>query len=218
MASPLESTYSVTSVYKCFHLTASRYVTEGASAHEAKVPGFHTRDPEEDEWPFLRGWCARRSSPRGGMGMFVSEGARDLSEGVSPLVLRSMTAFPQPSLWYEEPPRYHAGPMGARLTPPVAADPLLEQTFLALAARWRKETAVFSSVTRMSMHPAYQRIIGMGPRVLPLIVRELRRERDHWFWALTAITGEDPVPPDDAGDIDKMTEAWLRLAEQREWL
>ena len=38
---------------------------------------------------------------------------------------------------------------------------------------------------------------------------ELRREPDHWFWALIAITGEDPVAPKDRGKLQEMTDAWL---------
>lgn len=44
----------------------------------------------------------------------------------------------------------------------------------------------------MAMHPAYQRIIGLGPEVAPLLLRELERQPDHWFWALKALTGADP--------------------------
>lgn len=44
------------------------------------------------------------------------------------------------------------------------------------------------------MHPAYQQIIGMGEKALPLILRDLRdRPTGHWFWALNAITGEEPT-------------------------
>ena len=93
----------------------------------------------------------------------------------------------------------------------------LERTFLALAERWRRDTEPLSSITMKSMHPAYQRIVGMGRRALPLVFREMRRAPDHWFWALTAITGEDPVEPEDAGDIEKMTEAWLSLGKRRGW-
>ena len=75
-----------------------------------------------------------------------------------------------------------------RLSAPQQAE--LERTFFELANRWRDETALLSSVTRTAMHPAYQRIIGMGPAAVPLILRELEQRPDHWFWALTAITGE----------------------------
>lgn len=93
-----------------------------------------------------------------------------------------------------------------------------ENAFRELANRWRNETSVFSSVTKMAMHAAYQRIIGMGPQAVPLILRELEREPDHWFWALTAITGEDPVPAADAGDVGKMAQAWLRFGRERGWI
>jgi hypothetical protein len=52
----------------------------------------------------------------------------------------------------------------------------LEDTFLALAAQW--ETGMLSLVQKMVMHPAYQRIIGMGQPVVPLILRELEQEPD----------------------------------------
>lgn len=60
------------------------------------------------------------------------------------------------------------------------------------------------------MHPAYQRIIGLGPAVIPLILADLARQPDHWFWALKALTGEDPVSPGDRGKMAAMSEAWLR--------
>jgi hypothetical protein len=84
-----------------------------------------------------------------------------------------------------------------------------------LVQEWKDATAFTSSATAMAMHPAYQQIIGMGDVALPMIFQELRREPDHWFWALKAITGEDPISPADRGQIDKMTAAWLNWAKQR---
>lgn len=86
----------------------------------------------------------------------------------------------------------------------------LEQQFDQLAAEWRKDTSFLSSVRNICIHPSYQRIIGLGPAVLPLIIRELKRESEHWFWALKAITGADPVAPADRGNIAAMREAWLK--------
>ena len=54
-------------------------------------------------------------------------------------------------------------------------------------------TAMFSSITEIAMHPAYQQIIGMGSIAIPFIMRELENRPAHWFWALKSITGEDPV-------------------------
>jgi hypothetical protein len=66
-----------------------------------------------------------------------------------------------------------------------------------------------SNTAQMAMLRSYQNIIGMGPDAVPLILEELRREPDHWFWALEAITLDNPVPPQDAGQLDKMALAWI---------
>jgi hypothetical protein len=102
--------------------------------------------------------------------------------------------------------------------PPIEPPAELERLFDGLVKRWREETGAYSSVTQMAMHPAYQRIITMGPAALPLIFRELERRPGHWFWALRAITGENPVRREDAGDIGKMTEAWLAFARDHGYL
>jgi len=89
------------------------------------------------------------------------------------------------------------------------------QKFRALATTWRNETQALSSVTQMAMHPAYQQIIKMGPIVIPLIFRELRDKPDHWFWALKAITGVDPVKSSERGRVKQMATAWLRWAKEQ---
>jgi hypothetical protein len=70
----------------------------------------------------------------------------------------------------------------------------------------------------MVMSPSYQRIIGMGGRAVPMILRELENsgdDPDHWFWALEMITGEDPVPVAAYGDTVRMAQAWLSWAQGR---
>jgi len=91
----------------------------------------------------------------------------------------------------------------------------LERRFRELAQEWREATEFTSSTTDMVMHPAYQQIIGIGRAALPLIFAELRRAPDHWFWALKAITGEDPVAPADRGKVQRMTDAWLAWGHAR---
>ena len=90
----------------------------------------------------------------------------------------------------------------------------LELQFLIFASQWKQDTLFESSPWRMAAHPAYQRIIGMGRRAVPLILQQLRREADFWFEALLAITGEQPVPPEHAGDMDAMREDWLRWGRE----
>jgi hypothetical protein len=86
----------------------------------------------------------------------------------------------------------------------------LEFEFARLAMEWKTDTEFESSITRIAMHPSYQRIVGMGPVVLPLILRDLEQTHDAWFWALRAITGEDPISPEDRGVIHLMALAWVK--------
>ena len=86
---------------------------------------------------------------------------------------------------------------------------------MRLVQQWRAETEFSSSLTEMAAHPAYQRIIGMGRLALPMIFRELAAEPGHWFWALKAITGCDPVPPSHRGNIELMAADWLTWGKSR---
>jgi hypothetical protein len=70
----------------------------------------------------------------------------------------------------------------------------------------------------MAMLRPYQRIIGMGMPVVPLLLEELEREPDQWFWALESITEENPVPPAAAGRIREMAAAWIEWGRARGFL
>jgi len=85
----------------------------------------------------------------------------------------------------------------------------MEPIFLALVRSWKEERGPASSTTQLAMCPSYQRIIGLGPAVVPLLLRELERQPDHWFWALKAITGADPVPEASRGKVREMARWWL---------
>jgi hypothetical protein len=91
----------------------------------------------------------------------------------------------------------------------------LEPLFRKLADQWRAETAYHSFAHQYALHPAYQRIIGMGPAVVPLILEELRRAHGQWFWALRAITGVDPVPDEEKGDVRKSEAAWVTWGQRQ---
>ncbi|MFB2919181.1 hypothetical protein [Aerosakkonema funiforme] len=97
---------------------------------------------------------------------------------------------------------------------PIVDTADLEATFLELAEQWRRETGMMSLIMKMSMHPAYQRIIGMGQAVVPLILRDLEKEPDHWFWALQAITGANPVKSEQRGRLQQMAQAWLQWGRE----
>jgi hypothetical protein len=91
-----------------------------------------------------------------------------------------------------------------------------ETKFRQLADTWRRETRHVSSLTKIASHPAYQRIIGMGPAALPFILRELRQRDGHWLWALFAITGEDPSP--EGANYTTAVRAWLDWGIRRGYL
>jgi hypothetical protein len=58
-----------------------------------------------------------------------------------------------------------------------------------------------------------QRIIAMGWAVVPLLLKELRRQPDHWLWALQAITGEEPARG--AETLQAAARAWLDWGRKR---
>ncbi len=95
------------------------------------------------------------------------------------------------------------------VTPRAPDQTEIAHRFAVLAARWREETRALSSVSQIAMHPAYQEIIGMGGEVVPFILEEVAREPNHWFWALRAITGEDPILPTQRGRVGEMAAAWV---------
>jgi hypothetical protein len=92
----------------------------------------------------------------------------------------------------------------------------IQERFQRLASVWRAETAYVSSSSDLVAHPAFQEIVGMGLAVVPLLLRELENcTFGHWHRALRRITGTDPVPTADRGNIDKATEAWLRWGKEQ---
>jgi len=91
----------------------------------------------------------------------------------------------------------------------------LESTFTYLVNQWREQNRGVSSTNQMSMHPAYQQIIGMGEAVIPLLLRELEKKSGQWFWALKSITRQDPVPSEHRGKVKEMIKAWLEWGSER---
>jgi hypothetical protein len=92
-------------------------------------------------------------------------------------------------------------------SPQVEAD--LRERFEQLRDEWKAQSQCLSNTAQIAMLWSYQQIIGMGMPVVPLILAELRRETDHWFWALEAISAENPAPPEAVGKVEQTAEAWL---------
>ncbi len=92
----------------------------------------------------------------------------------------------------------------------------LAATFHRLAKVWEEETGMHSFVQKRVLHPAYQRIIGLGLAVVPLILLQLAEQPDHWFWALEAIIGEDIAANNT--NLAEVCEAWLQWGRERGYL
>jgi hypothetical protein len=90
----------------------------------------------------------------------------------------------------------------------------IPEQFRKLAAEWKEKSRYLSNTAQMAMLKPYQQIIGMGMPVVPLILEELQREPNQWFWALEAITQENPVAPEDEGRVRKMAEAWIEWGKK----
>jgi hypothetical protein len=97
----------------------------------------------------------------------------------------------------------------------VAAPSDTRERFQRLAAEWKSKSQFLSNTAQMALLRPYQAIIGMGMPAVPLILEELQRDADQWFWALEAITEENPVRPEDAGNVRQMAKAWVEWGRQR---
>jgi hypothetical protein len=97
----------------------------------------------------------------------------------------------------------------AKPASPTPSAQTVEERFRRLEAIWTAETGYLSSYTDIVEHPAFREIIRLGKGVVPLMLRDLEERPRLWVWALPEITGADPVPPNEAGDIAKMSAAWL---------
>ena len=62
-----------------------------------------------------------------------------------------------------------------------------EALFYSYLDQWREETKFMSSVTAITRHPCFLRIVEMGGNAVPFIVSEIGREPSNLVWALNAI-------------------------------
>ncbi len=98
-------------------------------------------------------------------------------------------------------------------------EPNLEQLFDENVQLWKRETGHASSVAKAISHASYLRVIGLSKysrdhQLEKLLLTEMKTEPDHWFAALTAITGENPVKPED--DFDTAVQRWLDWGKSKE--
>ena len=94
----------------------------------------------------------------------------------------------------------------------------LQKIFYKHKKQWNRETMHLSSAQQIVENKHYQAIIKMGMPVVSIILKDMQKEPDWWFWALTEITGEELVGEDIRGDFNKMVGVWLRWGEEKGYL
>lgn len=92
----------------------------------------------------------------------------------------------------------------------------IEACFNKLADEWEQETQAISSIPVMISHPNYRKIIKLGWEVLPFLLRDLQTNRRFWFPALYEITRIRPFDRSDAGDSERMLEAWVKWGKRKQ--
>ena len=88
--------------------------------------------------------------------------------------------------------------------------------FESLASSW--ENAAFLTMADMFADEDYQRIIEMGPQVVPLILQRLQDKPHWWFPALIRLTGVDPTAGQTRGKLAETTKIWLEWAREQNLL
>jgi len=84
-----------------------------------------------------------------------------------------------------------------------------------LATEWKKTRATWRSFSGDLMRDEnYSQIVGMGPPVIKFILWDMQAEIDSgrvtdWFYALWAITGENPIPTEAQGKPIEAAKAWI---------
>lgn len=85
--------------------------------------------------------------------------------------------------------------------------------FIELKNKWKLETLFTSSGSVIISNSAYRKIINIGNMAIPWILREMKRNDDHWFYALEKITGTNPIKDENIGIVSKMKEDWLNWGD-----
>ncbi|MEK0337950.1 MAG: hypothetical protein QQN41_11010 [Nitrosopumilus sp.] len=80
--------------------------------------------------------------------------------------------------------------------------------FNQLASEVEDDCVMVSSPSQIILHKSYQEIIGLGSKVIPFLINRLDSTPSFWFMALEAIAGENPVPMNQRGYLEKEIAAW----------
>lgn len=105
------------------------------------------------------------------------------------------------------------------LMPKTKGRALERDRFSVLADWWREATELFSSPSDIADHAAYQRIIAMGPAVVPFILEDLRDRGGKWYMALRSLVPDPPVIDSSAaGSAKRVRQLWLNWGREHGYL
>jgi hypothetical protein len=97
-------------------------------------------------------------------------------------------------------------------------DDNIASKFNQLASEVEEDCMMLSSTTQISLHPSYQQIIGIGKKVIPLLITRLDKTPNFWFKALESITGRNPIPKQDRGYLNKEKAHWKNWAKENDYV
>ena len=108
------------------------------------------------------------------------------------------------------------GPKSVDVGTETEAEADLEKEFNVLVAQWREDTFFYSSLTKQFSHPAYVRIMAMGKEGISLVLREMQKSQDNWFYALRFMAGEDVSKG--TKDFDEAKTAWIEWGYKHNYI
>lgn len=79
---------------------------------------------------------------------------------------------------------------------------------------WQNETMFSSSISEITNNSAYRSIIKLGEDIIPFIIQDLKSKDNHWFYALEALTGQNPIKMENRGVVTLMKSDWLDWADK----
>ncbi|MFY9951432.1 MAG: hypothetical protein WAK27_22215 [Candidatus Sulfotelmatobacter sp.] len=94
----------------------------------------------------------------------------------------------------------------------------LEAEFYKHATRWKRETALYGNLSKIVLHPDYQRIMAMGPKVISFIIKDLAEKPAHWFWALHNLVPAGQDPAEGLTTVEGARQAWLKWGRDNDYL
>lgn len=132
--------------------------------------------------------------------------------------------------WTDEaPPRGHenykrSAAKSLRFIPPPKVDAWLKsQDAIDVAKEFRRLTKQMegrlgptSRLREWLFSEEYVAIVGLGPRVVPHLLVDLRKHVRPWFFALRALTRQDPTVGVSPGNFEELARHWVAWGVEQE--